>query len=561
MAIGAQEAPLPQEQPANGSCPSDVTLTYVQANTDKPDVKIAVSHQPLGLEVFTRVSSRRSKSQSNNVSIMPSLDTPLSTQTNNSDIPAHKLPFQPPDGGIRAWSVCIASLLCNGIIFGTINSSGLIYERIHNELKEKGDETAALKGSLVISLAIGSTFFLSMVAGMLTDRLGIRLTTFIGGAIATAGMFLSSYFHDRVEVLMLTFGLMFGGGSSLAYTPSLVILGHYFKRWMGLVNSLVTAGSIVLPFILPSLLDISLEFTFQVLSGITALLMVCSLIFKPLIPSLPPAETKDEDGNTCIQNCRVFWGQIINYEIWKNKRYVLWTFAISSAQFGYFVPYTHLVKFTKDVLGEETNTQILIQCIGGASGVGRIIFGLMSDRPWVNRIFLQQVSFISIGCLTMLLVVANNFTIFIVIALLMGFFDGCFISLLGPIAFDIVGPSGASQAIGCLLAMCSIPLTAGPAIAGWLYDELDGYTIPFLCAGIPPIVGAIILTFMRCIKTTRLHYNILVCHCTYLHTPHQNSNGALALTFMNCIKPPKDLSHLPSYTASSLQSGDAKQQK
>ncbi|CAL4118304.1 unnamed protein product, partial [Meganyctiphanes norvegica] len=111
-----------------------------------------------------------------------------------------------------------------------------------------------------------------------------------------------------------------------------------------------------------------------------------------------------------------------------------------------------------------------------------------------------QISFITIGSLTMLLVAANNFPFFIVIALCMGLFDGCFISLLGPIAFDIVGPTGASQAIGCLLAMCSIPLTTGPAIAGWLYDKNDSYTIPFLLAGIPPIVGAISLTFIRCIK-------------------------------------------------------------
>ena len=48
----------------------------------------------------------------------------------------------------------------------------------------------------------------------------------------------------------------------------------------------------------------------------------------------------------------------------------------------------------------------------------------------------------------------------------MGIFDGCFISLLGPVAFDIVGPQGASQAIGCLLALCSFPLTFGPVIAG-----------------------------------------------------------------------------------------------
>lgn len=71
----------------------------------------------------------------------------------------------------------------------------------------------------------------------------------------------------------------------------------------------------------------------------------------------------------------------------------------------------------------------------------------------------------------MLLPVTKSFLVLLAISLGMGLFDGCFISLLGPIAFDICGRSGATQAIGFLLGMCSIPLTVGPPIAGLLYDH------------------------------------------------------------------------------------------
>lgn len=65
----------------------------------------------------------------------------------------------------------------------------------------------------------------------------------------------------------------------------------------------------------------------------------------------------------------------------------------------------------------------------------------------------------------------KSFFVLLIISLGMGLFDGCFISLLGPIVFDICGRSGAAQAIGFLLGMCSIPLTVGPPIAGLLYDH------------------------------------------------------------------------------------------
>jgi len=82
-----------------------------------------------------------------------------------------------------------------------------------------------------------------------------------------------------------------------------------------------------------------------------------------------------------------------------------------------------------------------------------------------------QISFLSIGILTMLVPITKSFFVLLAISLAMGLFDGCFISLLGPIAFDICGHSGATQAIGFLLGMCSIPLTVGPPIAGLIYDH------------------------------------------------------------------------------------------
>ncbi|XP_042880540.1 monocarboxylate transporter 10-like isoform X2 [Penaeus japonicus] len=457
-----------------------------------------------GLDPAAAANTELSAVENGHVHMMPSEEAAMEEKVpmENYDIPAHVLAFVPPDGGFRAWLVMFASFLCNGIIFGIINTSGLIYERISKKLEDEGDPNAALKTSAMTALAIGSTFFMSVVAGVMTDTLGIRVTTFIGGALATAGMFISSFFYDKVEVLMITYGLMFGGGASLAYTPSLVILGHYFQRWMGLVNGFVTAGSsvftIALPFILPYILDIGIQTTFQVLAGITGFLMIAGLVFKPLMPILPqPRQVYDD---SCKGQCKSFFSRIINFKIWKNKRYVIWTLAIPSALFGYFVPYVHLVKYVKLRLGSDAESQILIQCIGATSGLGRILFGFIADRPWVNRIVLQQVSFFCIGTLTMLLTAANAMPFFIVIALGMGLFDGCFISLLGPIAFDIVGTAGASQAIGCLLAFCAIPLTCGPAIAGYIFDQLGSYLIPFLCAGIPPIVGSFVLFSISCMK-------------------------------------------------------------
>ena len=92
---------------------------------------------------------------------------------------------------------------------------------------------------------------------------------------------------------------MFGGGASLVYTPSLVILGHYFKKHMGLVNGFVALGSSIFTIVMPHILEIlldqhGLQITFFFLTGLTIILILAALSFKPLMPS--PIEDENSKG-------------------------------------------------------------------------------------------------------------------------------------------------------------------------------------------------------------------------------------------------------------------------
>lgn len=47
-------------------------------------------------------------------------------------------PKGPADGGIRAYSVMVASFLTNGLLFGVINSYSVIYAVFEKHLREDG---------------------------------------------------------------------------------------------------------------------------------------------------------------------------------------------------------------------------------------------------------------------------------------------------------------------------------------------------------------------------------------------------------------------------------------
>lgn len=389
--------------------------------------------------------------------------------------------------------------------------------------------------ALVESLSMGTVFVMSPVSGVLTDTIGLRATTILGGAIASGGMLLSSFCDYNVEALYFTFGIMFGLGGALAYTPSLAILGHYFKKNLGIVNGVVAAGSSTFTVVMSYLLDwllrtAKIAWTFRILSVMAAGIIGCALVFKPL--HVKSNSKKDVSCNGTF-----------NISIWKNKKYVIWAFLVPLSLFGYFVPYVHMPKFVEVTFSAEADGKLPVTCIGITSLLGRLLFGYIADLPRVNRIFLQQISFFSMGVLTMLIPASQaSYPGLIVISLCIGIFDGCFISLLGPIAFELCGQNGATQAIGFLLGLCSLPLTLGPFLAGMLYDQTASYEKAFIYAGIPPIVGSLALFLIRLVdnpedlksdpsaEPLKCHKNLNSEQVTKNHSFDVKTNGKLCNT-------------------------------
>uniref|UniRef100_A0A1I8JLA7 Neur_chan_memb domain-containing protein n=1 Tax=Macrostomum lignano TaxID=282301 RepID=A0A1I8JLA7_9PLAT len=79
---------------------------------------------------------------------------------------------------------------------------------------------------------------------VVTDRVGIRPVAAVGGAVCAMGLLGSSFCdrQDRITMLLFTTASYSGAGAALVYTPSLVILGHYFERRMASLTA-VTLGS------------------------------------------------------------------------------------------------------------------------------------------------------------------------------------------------------------------------------------------------------------------------------------------------------------------------------
>uniref|UniRef100_A0A8C3C3E5 Monocarboxylate transporter 10 n=1 Tax=Cairina moschata TaxID=8855 RepID=A0A8C3C3E5_CAIMO len=442
---------------------------------------------------------------------------------------------QPPEGGF-GWVVVFAAAWCNGSIFGIHNSFGIIYTMLQSDLGEgENDPALEFKTAWVGSLAMGMIFFCSPIVSIFTDRIGCRTTAALGAAIAFIGL-LSSSFTKSLEVRYFTYGILFGCGSSFAFQPSLVILGHYFKRRLGLANGIVAGSSCLISVPLPFFLKmvgkaIGLAHTFQVLSALMLIQIFLSMTYRPI---LPPSCDSQHDGQekpgsrSLRQQC---WSQLrkyFNLRVFRRKTYRIWAFGIATAVLGYFVPYMHLVKYVEKEFKETKKDWILPVCLGAMSGLGRLVSGRIGDCiPGLKKIYLQVASFVLFGIMCMMVPQCRGFEGVIVICLFLGLCDGFFTTIMAPIAFELVGPMQASQAIGYLMGLMAVPMTAGTPIAGYFNDYFGNYHAAFYFAGVPPIVGGLVLSVVPLVHQRMLQKQRLDSGKDKMLAPEAVVNGEL----------------------------------
>ncbi|XP_037014920.2 monocarboxylate transporter 10 isoform X1 [Artibeus jamaicensis] len=424
--------------------------------------------------------------------------------------PAGAEPPQPPEGG-WGWLVMLAAMWCNGSVFGIQNACGVLFVSMLDTFGSKDDDQMVFKTAWVSSLCMGMIFFCCPIVSVVTDTFGCRKTAVVGAAVGFIGL-LSSSFVSSIEPLYLTYGIIFACGCAFAYQPSLVILGHYFKKRLGLVNGIVTAGSSIFTVLLPLLLrvlinTVGLFYTLRVLCIFMFVLFLAGFTYRPLASSVREKESGIKGGNRFSFFSRRKLSppkKFFNFAIFKVTAYTVWAVGIPLALFGYFVPYVHLMKHVNERFQDEDNKEVLLMCIGITSGVGRLFFGRIADCvPGVKKVYLQVLSFLFIGLMSMMIPLCNVFGALIAVCLVMGIFDGCFISIMAPIAFELVGAQDVSQAIGFLLGFMSVPMTVGPPIAGLLRDKLGSYDVSFYLAGIPPLIGGAVLCLIPWIHSKK----------------------------------------------------------
>ncbi|CAI6089588.1 unnamed protein product [Clonostachys chloroleuca] len=270
------------------------------------------------------------------------------------------------DGGLDGWLCVFGSFMGLLASLGMVNSLGTFQAYLEAHQLQK--YTSGQIG-WVFSICTFLTFFCGILIGPFFDARGPRVLVLVGSILIMATMttlgLCVEYWH-----FMLSFGFCGGFGTSLAFTPAIAAVSHFFLQKRGIATGIAAGGGaiggIIIPLVLESLIDkIGFAWATRVLALIWLVCLGVACI--TIISRLP---TKPLSKENILPDLRIF----------RNIPFLLTTLAVFFAEWGIFIPisYTSSYALAHGVSPKLSYYHLAIMNAG--SVFGRVLPRYFADR-------------------------------------------------------------------------------------------------------------------------------------------------------------------------------------
>ena len=138
----------------------------------------------------------------------------------------------------------------------------------------------------------------------------------------------------------------------------------------------------------------------------------------------------------------------------------------SIKNFIWFILVSFQVRYSEEMGSSHRDGSLLLSYIGIGSGVGKIIFGKISDLPFVDTLRLYNFCMVLSGISPLLAIFAVGYHMLVVYVVVLGLLDGCIIGLMSIVTFECTDRDKISEAWGGVLMIQSFSMLLGAPAAG-----------------------------------------------------------------------------------------------
>jgi OFA family oxalate/formate antiporter-like MFS transporter len=380
----------------------------------------------------------------------------------------------------RRWLPLLGGIVMN-LAFGNIYAWSVFVAPLEKQFGWKRADT-----SMVFTIAICMTAFMSWLSGSISDRWGPSFCAFAGGILASAGFFLSA-FARTLPALLLCFGLIGGLGTGLGCTVIIAVLAKWFpdKRGlaMGLAVGAFSASSAVFgPFAAAVFIPrYGIAATFEILGIIFfGLTMAGALLLKdPPRAYLSPGWTPRPNERAAPAVC-----QFTPREMLKTSSFYWMWFGYALGCASGLMVISQLIPYLNSRGIDNRSVAIAVLILGAAASIaGRVCSGWMSDA--LGRLYVLRLT-VAASAIAMPVLYATGTSVVLLYATvaLVYFCYGTQFSVNAAACADFWGTRHVGLNYGIFITAWGVAGIIGPRIGGVLYDRNHNYHSAFLSAGI-----------------------------------------------------------------------------
>lgn len=383
-----------------------------------------------------------------------------------------------------------AGIIIQLIIIGMGSTYGVFFNPL---LAEFEWTRAVLSGASALSLLLMG--FLAIVAGGLTDRFGPRVVMSVCGLLFSVGFLLMSRIH-AVWQLYLVYGVLVAFGMGAVDVIPLSITARWFVKKRGFMSGVVKVGTglgmFIMPLVAGGLIGAYEWRTAYVILGVIAVAVV--IPFSQLLRRGPePAggeEPADDGGSEVVREeglslreaarTRQFWTLCITY---------LLIFFFANTVVLHIVPHASDLKFS------AASAAGVLSTVGALSVVGRLAMGYVGDRIGNKRAII--ICFIIAVAMLAWLQFAREVWSLYLFAVIYGFAHGGFFAIMSPIVAGLFGTYSQGANLGVVIFSGTIGGSAGPVLAGHIFDVTHSYRLAFIILLVLAVIGLLLIMSLK----------------------------------------------------------------
>lgn len=328
----------------------------------------------------------------------------------------------------------------------------------------------------MMALAFYALFM--FLTGKYLEKFNPRLIMLVGGLLVSIGWILSS-FAPNIIILTITYGCISGAGVGIAYGVPMTIVTKWFPEKKGLAVGMVLLGFGLSPLITAPLASILVE-TYGVMNTFLALgigfgLVLPILIYPFKYPTeldlahLKPVNKVQSSSNNYVMSAMVktksFRGLYLNF--------------IIGTMIGLML-IGMTTKIGVEFIGIESRRVTgLIAIFAVFNGLGRPIFGWITDRLTSKKAMLLSYLLITLAAVLLLVAGKNNEWIYIISFSIFWFNLGGWLAIAPASTLRLYGTKHYSKNYGLVFTAYGVGAITGVSSSGLLLDLLGSYHFVF----------------------------------------------------------------------------------